>query len=58
MHLWEVHVVLAAVGSDDARNLVWQARAEVVDLGIINVEGVVVSREQFEGAPSPTRAFT
>ena len=45
----QVHVVLAPVGSDDAGDLVGQAGAEVVDLAVVDVEALVVARDQLEG---------
>ena len=49
--LREVHVVLAAVRTDDARDLIREARAEVVDLTVVDVEAVVVPGDQLEREP-------
>ena len=49
-HLRVVHVVLAAIGADDAWDLIGQARGEVVDPAI-QPTGLMVAAEQLEREP-------
>ena len=44
----KVHVVLAAVGSHDSRDLVRQAGTEVVDVAFVDVQALVIARHELE----------